>query len=80
MRKRSSNDINQIAAQVIESITGKKRVKSEPRKRKNPAAVQLGRRGGKKGGPARAAALSDEQRSEIARIAAMARWKKIANS
>lgn len=32
--------------------------------------------GGKKGGPARAAALTPEQRSEIAKKAAASRWKK----
>lgn len=41
---------------------------------KNPAAVALGRLGGKKGGPARAAKLTPEQRKEIARKAAEARW------
>jgi len=44
--------------------------------KKNPHAVALGRKGGKKGGPARAAKLSAEQRSEIARNAVMARWEK----
>jgi uncharacterized membrane protein len=34
------------------------------------------RKAGKAGGPARANALTDEQRSEIARMAAAARWKK----
>lgn len=43
---------------------------------KNPAAVALGRLGGKKGGHARAAKLTKKQRSEIARKAAQARWKK----
>jgi hypothetical protein len=43
---------------------------------KNPAAVALGRLGGKKGGPARAAKLTKEQRSESARKAARARWAK----
>jgi hypothetical protein len=43
---------------------------------KNPAAVALGRLGGKKGGPARAAKLTEGQRQEIARRAAQARWKK----
>jgi hypothetical protein len=43
---------------------------------KNAAAVTLGRMGGKKGGPARAAKLTKEQRSEAARKAAQARWKK----
>jgi len=41
---------------------------------KNPAAVALGRLGGRKGGPARAHALTAERRREIARKAASARW------
>lgn len=47
---------------------------SENRGGKNPAAVWLGRRGGLKGGKARAAKLTREQRKEIAKRAAMARW------
>ena len=43
---------------------------------KDPAAVALGRRGGLKGGRARAMALSGEQRSAIARKAAHARWRQ----
>lgn len=43
---------------------------------KNPAAVALGRLGGQKGGAARAARLTAEERSEIARKAAAARWRK----
>ena len=43
---------------------------------KDPAAVALGRKGGKKGGVARARALTPEQRREIARKAAAARWGK----
>jgi hypothetical protein len=43
---------------------------------KNPAAVALGRLGGKKGGPARAKKLSARKRMLIARKAAIARWKK----
>jgi hypothetical protein len=42
--------------------------------KKNPHAVALGRKGGK----ARALALSDERRSEIARAAVVARWKRVA--
>jgi len=45
-------------------------------KKKNPAAVALGRLGGLKGGPARAAKLSAERRVEIARKAIAARWSK----
>ena len=43
---------------------------------KNPHAVALGRKGGKKGGVARAAKLSAEQRSASARRAVLARWKR----
>lgn len=42
---------------------------------KNQAAVELGRLGGKVGGPARARKLTREQRSEIARHAAKERWR-----
>lgn len=48
----------------------------EPEPKKNPAAVALGRLGGLKGGKARAKKLTKKQRSEIARKAARARWKK----
>jgi hypothetical protein len=44
--------------------------------KKNPAAVALGRRGGLKGGPARAAKLTKEQLSESGRRAVQARWAK----
>jgi hypothetical protein len=47
-----------------------------PVKTKNPSAVALGRKGGKKGGIARAARLTPEQRSESARKAVQARWAK----
>jgi hypothetical protein len=43
---------------------------------KDPAAVALGRKGGLKGGKARAAKMSKKQRSEAAKKAAMARWRK----
>jgi hypothetical protein len=43
-------------------------------RRKNPNAVALGKLGGRKGGLARAAKLSDERRSEIARKAAQVKW------
>jgi hypothetical protein len=43
---------------------------------KNRAAVMLGRLGGLKGGKARAEKLTDLQRTNIARKAAKARWKR----
>jgi hypothetical protein len=77
MPKRSSNaepeDVNEIAARVVGQATGNG--KSEKPK-KNPAAVSLGRLGGKKGGKARAEKLSAERRQEIAREAANRRWNK----
>ncbi len=48
----------------------------QPEVQKNPAAVALGRLGGLKGGKARAKKLTAKQRSEIAKKAAQARWKK----
>jgi len=45
-------------------------------KKKNPAAVALGKLGGRKSGKARMKKLTPEQRSEVARKAAVARWGK----
>jgi hypothetical protein len=45
-------------------------------KKKNPNAVALGKLGGSKGGKIRAAKLTPEERSEIARKAVLARWAK----
>jgi hypothetical protein len=43
---------------------------------KNPAAVELGRLGGLKGGKARAEKLSPAERLKIAKDAALSRWSK----
>jgi hypothetical protein len=45
-------------------------------KKKNPNAVALGKLGGSKGGKIRAARLTPQERSEIARKAVLARWAK----
>jgi hypothetical protein len=47
------------------------------KKRKNPHAVALGKKGAKQGGFARAAAMTPEERSESARKAVLARWAKV---
>jgi hypothetical protein len=71
MPKRSSTpDLNQIAARIVEQTT------SEPSVAKNPAAVELGRLGGLKGGKARAEKLSAKRRKQIAQKAAEIRWSK----
>jgi hypothetical protein len=72
MRKRSSRDVNEMASTVIDRAS---EIGTTKRHRKNPAAVALGKRGGKVGGPARAAALSPERRREIAKKAAEKRWQ-----
>jgi hypothetical protein len=69
-------DVNQIAKFIVDTVTAEPVALPESQIVKNPAAVALGRLGGKKGGPARAAKLSKKKRSEIAKKAAKARWKK----
>ena len=73
-RKRP-RDINRLAASVVQAAT-EGEFTAEDFEGKNPAAVMLGRLGGKKGGKARAAKLSPEERSRIAKRAAQARWSQ----
>jgi hypothetical protein len=74
MPKRSSKqkDTQELARSILDQIVPD----AEPPKEKNPNAVALGRLGGIKGGPARAAKLSAKQRKEIAKKAAKIRWGK----
>ena len=72
-RKRPT-DLNALAKQLVDEATGSA-PKHDPDAGKDPAAVALGRRGGLKGGKARAAKMTPEQRSEAARKAAAARWQ-----
>lgn len=64
-------DLNQLAARLVKQAT-------EPDEEPvgESAAQRNGRSGGRKGGAARAASLTPEKRSEIARLAAKARWAK----
>lgn len=71
--KKKPRDVNALAAAILREATGNEPKPEKPEK--DPAAVSLGRRGGLKGGPARAAKLSAKKRSEIAKKAAEARWK-----
>lgn len=73
-RKRS-RDVNELASQIVDEATGAA-LPYDPDAGKDPAAVALGRKGGLKGGKARAAKMTPEQRSEAARKAAQARWKR----
>lgn len=78
MPKRSSKrprDVNERAKLIVDIASGEVEDKPED-EGKNPAAVALGRLGGKKGGKARAAKLTPEERRAIAKKAAAARWEK----
>ena len=85
MQKRSSKkkkDFNELAKALVDQATGQIEPEDENllakaiAEGKNPAAVLLGRQGGLKGGAARAKKLTAEQRSQIAKKAAEARWHK----
>ena len=71
-------DPNELAKLIVDIATGEKedRPPTPEEEGKDPAAVNLGRRGGRKGGKARAVKLSPDKRSAIASKAAKARWGK----
>jgi hypothetical protein len=73
-KKKRPADINLLAANIVDEATNDQ--PAVDTSGKNPNAVALGRLGGLKGGKARAKKLTKEQRSEIARKAAKARWSK----
>ena len=77
-KKSKPRDISQLARAIVEEATGELLTNTplpkEPPRKKNPAAVALGKLGGRKGGPARAKKLTPEQRKTIAENAARARW------
>ena len=84
MRKRSGNvvdlhsrlDVNQIASSIVNQTIELAEKVVPLKRKKNPAAVALGRKGGLKGGKARAEKLTPEQRRASAVKAARARWDK----
>jgi hypothetical protein len=76
MPNRSSKrprDVNSLAKFITDMATGVEMPSTDDGK--DPAAVALGRKGGLKGGKARAASLTPQKRSKIAKKAANARWK-----
>ncbi len=84
MPKRSSKpqrprDANQLAKLIVALSVGDANEPVAPPpddSGKDPAAVALGRKGGLKGGAARAKALSPAKRKAIAKKAAATRWNK----
>ena len=77
LKRGGSHDFTAIARRVVEQAIGEK-LDGSPLDKKVPSGrVSAARRAsGRKGGPARAKSLTSAQRSEIARTAAEARWKK----
>ena len=72
-RKKKEHDFAVTAFHVVQEATGE--VEPETKSVKEFDAKALGRKGGLKGGKARAEKLTPERRSEIAKKAAQARWK-----
>jgi hypothetical protein len=68
-------DPNQLGKLIVDIATGEAG-DTRPGDGKDPAAVALGRKGGLKGGKARAASMTPEERSAAAKRAADARWKR----
>lgn len=73
-------DPNLLARSVVEDLIGEKMdgspLATTPEDKRNPAAVALSKLGASKGGKARAKALSERKRKQIAKKAAEARWGK----
>ena len=77
MNKRRTLDETQLAKSIVDELTADESVAEDeplPENIRHLMAVALGRRGGLKGGKARAEKLSQKKRSEIAKKAAQARW------
>jgi hypothetical protein len=67
-------DLAQTAFRIVQEATGQAPKTPDPDAGKDPAAVARGRKGGAKGGKARAKSMSKKQRSAGAKKAARARW------
>ena len=75
LKRTSKPDVNVTAFQIVEASTNP--LQTAPSSIQiNQAAALLGRRGGLKGGPARAKKLSQKKRIQIAKKAAKTRWAK----
>jgi hypothetical protein len=71
-RKKRPRDPIALAKLIGDIATGQ--VEDREQDNRDPAAVELGRKGGLKGGPARAKKLSAKKRREIAKRAVLKRW------
>ena len=69
-------DVNKRAKSIVDALTADDKDTQSQEDLIKAAAAALGRKGGLKGGPARAKSLSAKKRSEIAKKGAAARWHK----
>lgn len=76
MKPRRPRDRNQLAKAIVDLATGKATNGNSRNADKDIPEVGHQRNGGRKGGNARAAKLTPEERKAIARLGAMARWRK----
>lgn len=84
--KKAKRDFSQVAFDMVQRLTGEKPKPDEKKEAMSTALDdaelrkqvmrEMGRRGGVRGGKARAEKLSAAERIEFARLAATARWKK----
>lgn len=80
-RKKRPRDMALLAKSIVDEATGQvdkptpDEAPQPTEEERHNAAVTLGRLGGLKGGKARAKKLTEEQRKEIGKKAAKARWQ-----
>lgn len=82
-KKPLPKDPNKLAFEIVRMSTEEpaeeKPIKEEPKPERSAISqylAEIGRKGGLKGGKARAEKLTEEQRKEIAQKAAKVRWRK----
>jgi hypothetical protein len=70
-------DANEVAYQLVQSLTEQDRPKKEPSTSEiSRVMAALGRKGGKVGGKRRLETMTQDQRTDAAKRAAQARWRK----
>lgn len=75
-RPRDPVQLGKLVGDILTGQVEDRAPEKSPDPKKDQAAVSLGRKGGLKGGRARADSLSAEQRKKIAQAAANKRWKR----
>jgi hypothetical protein len=78
-RKKLPKDPNQLAAEIVRLSTEEGEEPAQKKTKRSAISeylADIGRKGGLKGGKARAKKLSQKRRQEIAKNAAKSRWSK----